>query len=329
MFDVSTFGIKEWTLLIGGLAFLLIVLDGLRRVFLKSGEEVVLSKHAKKGYEDGVAMDAKDAADAVRVRYELPSKPRVVKRDGEEASNEDLLDKVPTLDQPVEKQLDFDELIKMASSDSSSKEEESAESFVLPESKMPDSVEETNATEPTPSDDDEVLPKEDTEKPQKATASASRATKLSVDKSLALDNAQIDDVVAIYVRSNQSEGFDSSLLEASFIDLDLVYGGMDILHLTSAAVEDNNILYSVANAVEPGTFDVNKLESFATPCIVFFMQLPGPERPINAFREMLDGADKIAKKLDGTLLDEQRNLLHQQSLVHIHEKLQELSLIHI
>lgn len=285
-------------LVIAGLLLVLIIVDGLRRMISKGRSEVKLSKHAKQGYSDGVAMDAQDAADAARLRFELPGETRVKKRDGDHESDfEDdaIPDNVPVLNQPVEQQLDFDDLIKM----SAPVEEEPAQA-------LEDSNQEPVATvEPVESSNENIVPDLKDEVVDDYSGEA------------------IEDVIAIHVRSNNTDGFDGPLVLSTILEIGMRFGSMEIFHKRGGSDSGSRIVYSLANAVEPGTFNLNDVSSFSTPCVVFFMQLPCPSKPLAAFRDMLDAADKFAKALDGILLDEQRNVLHQQTLVHIHERIQE------
>ena len=292
-------------LVIVAVLLILIIVDGIRRMISKNQSEVKLSKHAKKGFSEGVAMDAKEAADAARLRFELPGETRVKKRAGDESDDNDddgsqesaMLEDIPVLDQPVEQQLNFDDLIKMSApevTDEPKEEQQAAEQKTEDENRSLGDTDSTNVA---------AVLKDDVIEEHRQEA--------------------IDEVVAIHVRAQQASGFDGSLVLSTILELGLRYGSMEIFHKRGKAESGKRIVYSLANAVEPGTFNLKNMASFSTPCVVFFMQLPGPERPIAAFREMLDAADKFAKALGGELLDEQRNVLHQQTLVHIHERLQE------
>jgi cell division protein ZipA len=79
--------------------------------------------------------------------------------------------------------------------------------------------------------------------------------------------------------------------------------------------------YSVANVVEPGTFDMADMEAFRAPGLCFFMQLPGPEHPGDAFNDMLGVARAVAEKLGGEVSDEQRNRLTGQTEAHYRQRI--------
>ena len=82
-------------------------------------------------------------------------------------------------------------------------------------------------------------------------------------------------------------------------------------------------LYTVANIVEPGTFDANALETLSTPGVVFIMQLPGRFDAQTTFEQMLTHAKGLAEALQGQVLDGRRCDLTQQALEHMREELRE------
>lgn len=81
--------------------------------------------------------------------------------------------------------------------------------------------------------------------------------------------------------------------------------------------------YTVANILEPGTFDQAKLTEQMTPGVVMIMQLPGPFDGSSTFEQMLATARTIVDRLGGELLDGRRCNLSAQSIEHIREELLE------
>ena len=79
----------------------------------------------------------------------------------------------------------------------------------------------------------------------------------------------------------------------------------------------------MANALEPGIFDIDTMEEEQFSALSFFLKLPGPSRPREALDRMLASARKIAQSLDGELRDEQHSVLTPQTVEHLHERVQE------
>lgn len=81
--------------------------------------------------------------------------------------------------------------------------------------------------------------------------------------------------------------------------------------------------YTMANLLEPGTFDSARLAEQMTPGVVLIMQLPGPFDGPSTFEQMLATARTIVERLGGQLLDGRRCNLSAQSIEHIREELLE------
>ncbi|AGY91671.1 hypothetical protein SPICUR_03390 [Spiribacter curvatus] len=82
-------------------------------------------------------------------------------------------------------------------------------------------------------------------------------------------------------------------------------------------------LFTVANIVEPGTFDASNPGATQTPGIVLIMQLPAPFDGLAAFEMMLTTARRVAQTLGGQLLDGRRCDLTTQAIEHLREELLE------
>jgi len=103
----------------------------------------------------------------------------------------------------------------------------------------------------------------------------------------------------------------------------LKFGDMNIFHRSEPLTRA--IHYSVANVVEPGTFDMADMEAFRAPGMCFFMQLPGPEHPSEAFEDMLSVAREVVNRLGGELTDEQRNRMTSQTVEHYRQRIADFS----
>lgn len=106
----------------------------------------------------------------------------------------------------------------------------------------------------------------------------------------------------------------------------LKYGEMNIFHC-SGHTESGNMkhIFSLANIVNPGTFDLNDMTNLTTPGLTLFMQLPGPEEGLKVFEKMLSTAQSLKKDLDGELCDESRSALTYQTISHLKEKIKDYS----
>lgn len=105
----------------------------------------------------------------------------------------------------------------------------------------------------------------------------------------------------------------------SLVQQGLRFGEMRIFH----AHENGKLLFSMANAHEPGYFNINAMEREQLRAVSFFMKLPGPAEPLMALNRMLSTAQYLAQELDGELHDERRSLLTHQMMEHMRERVRE------
>lgn len=84
-------------------------------------------------------------------------------------------------------------------------------------------------------------------------------------------------------------------------------------------------IFSLANMLEPGIFDINQMESFSSTGLTLFMQLPTPIEGMVAYEDMLNTAQQLAVTLGGEMCDEKRNILTLQTIEHTREQLREFN----
>jgi len=97
------------------------------------------------------------------------------------------------------------------------------------------------------------------------------------------------------------------------------YGDMEIFHFRMGSETD--AVFSVANLVEPGTFNTKTINDEQTPGLSLFCQLPGPVAGTVAFELLLKKARIIAENLGGQLCDDKRNLLTEQATGHYRDRI--------
>jgi cell division protein ZipA len=132
-------------------------------------------------------------------------------------------------------------------------------------------------------------------------------------------DSSLHEVFVINVMAKQGELEGAELLRV-MLSCGFRFGEMNIFHRYEQHSGKGGLLFSAANVVEPGVFDLDKMSEFSTPGICIFMELPGPKRPIHAFEIMMDSARKIAKLLDADIKDENHNVLRQQTAEHYRQR---------
>jgi len=131
------------------------------------------------------------------------------------------------------------------------------------------------------------------------------------------------EVIVINVLARQGEEFSGSALQKLFEACGLAHGDMDIYHRHEAEDTTSPVQFSVANAVEPGTFTPNDASAMTTPGISFFMSMPGPTNSLQAFDFMLETAQCVVRNLGGELKDERRSVMTGQTIEHCRQRIRE------
>lgn len=126
-------------------------------------------------------------------------------------------------------------------------------------------------------------------------------------------------IVAIRLMSGGNGGFPADKLILALREAGLRYGQFGIFHRPHAA-DENRPDFSVANLIEPGTFDLTRMKKDYYPGVSVFLMLPGPENSVEAFDDMLTTSRSLADKLGGELLDEQGSTLSIQRERYLREE---------
>ena len=132
-----------------------------------------------------------------------------------------------------------------------------------------------------------------------------------------------EEVLAISVISRDPAGFKGPALLQNILESGLRFGEMDIFHRHESMAGNGEVLFSMANAVKPGVFDLDDIDLFSTPAVSFFLGLPGPRHPKQAFDVMVAAARKLSQELNGELKDDQRSVLTAQTIEHYRQRIVE------
>ncbi|NLY14660.1 MAG: cell division protein ZipA [Gammaproteobacteria bacterium] len=135
------------------------------------------------------------------------------------------------------------------------------------------------------------------------------------------DDAAYEEILIIHVVSRSPEGFKGPALLQSILESGLRFGAMDIFHRHETITGNGDKLFSMANALNPGTFNLDDMDLFSTRAVCFFMGLPGPRNTTQAFELMIAAARKLANELEGDLKDDHRSVLTAQTIEHYRQRI--------
>ncbi len=175
--------------------------------------------------------------------------------------------------------------------------------------------------EPIPEPEKSAIDHSVDEVPAKAPP-ARKAPKIEEDQSDEETAAPIrkpEMFVVIYVLALDEPFLGQGLVEV-LLDSGMTFGEMDIFH----QLDDRGAqLFSLASAVEPGTFDLSSLDQFSTPGISLFMRVHELAAPLQVLDSMLSVANRIAQELNGEVRDETRSVMTPQTIEHCRQSLTE------
>jgi len=130
-------------------------------------------------------------------------------------------------------------------------------------------------------------------------------------------------VLMLSVVASTGSTFHGAELLPQLLTLGFKFGSMDIFHRHEDPAGTGPVLFSLANMLNPGTFDVDHMESFQTPGVTLFLTLPNDSDANQSFNMMLNAAQKLARELGGQVLDDTRSVLNNQKIRHYQERIRE------
>ena len=132
---------------------------------------------------------------------------------------------------------------------------------------------------------------------------------------------QIERIVTLYVAARAGDTLAGSDIVVAAEKAGLEFGDMGIFHRLVLGKPADGPVFSMANMVKPGNFDMTQLDSVQTPGVTLFMTLPGPLPALDAWEMLLPTAQRLAELLDAQVLDEDRNALGRQRIAHLRDEL--------
>jgi len=136
------------------------------------------------------------------------------------------------------------------------------------------------------------------------------------------------DLIIMHVIAKPGDQFGSYELLQTLQSCGLQFGEMNIFHYRIPAALNSVNIFSVASAMEPGDFDLDKIGDYYTKGLTLFCDLNNVPDPARALEIMHQTAHQIAEDLDCVLLCESKKPLNAFELqqywhrVHKYKKLE-------
>lgn len=115
--------------------------------------------------------------------------------------------------------------------------------------------------------------------------------------------------VVLHVVAPEGDAFPGSDLRRAIESAGMAFGERKIFHFPAHRPRGTAPDFSLANMVEPGFFDMTKMDEFSTSGVTLFMRLPGSRDGLSMFTHMLATAQILSRKLGGVLWDDTRQPL--------------------
>jgi cell division protein ZipA len=127
-------------------------------------------------------------------------------------------------------------------------------------------------------------------------------------------------IVTLRLVTREKGAFAGDELVLNLRGIGMRHGKFGIFHRYEGTNEDD-VVFSVASLVEPGSFDLANIKEQKIPGISMFMVLPGPIDGSQAFDLMTTAARALSQSLNAELLDESGSTLSIQRERYLREEI--------
>ncbi|MHB1512558.1 MAG: cell division protein ZipA [Acidiferrobacter sp.] len=146
----------------------------------------------------------------------------------------------------------------------------------------------------------------------------------ALERASALDKfcGAFDVIATINILAESAPVFRGPAIERAAQEGGLEFGNRNIYHRKNMQEGPCQFLYSLANLYQPGSFDPLRLDVFQTQGLTLFMSVPSVPEPPVAFKDMVETARLLARRLGGRLFDTDRKPLTDGGLRAIQTQIQ-------
>lgn len=132
-------------------------------------------------------------------------------------------------------------------------------------------------------------------------------------------NNKPNDIIVVYILPKGDAVLEGSQINSSAQALGLSFGEMNIFHY----MRDGQDVFSLANMLEPGSFNIETIHALTTSGLTIFMQIKGDD-PMDDLTEMLQRSYQLAGLLEARLCNHKREPLTEQDAENYRSQVRDL-----
>ena len=132
-------------------------------------------------------------------------------------------------------------------------------------------------------------------------------------------------ILVMHLMAPKGELLSGRDLQEASLKVGFRYGELKIFQRHLNEDGSGEVLFSMANLVNPGTFDLNTINEMTTPGVTLFMALDDLEDPVAALEVMTASVDTLVETLGVSVLDETRSSMTRQTIDHYRQRARDVS----
>ena len=121
-----------------------------------------------------------------------------------------------------------------------------------------------------------------------------------------------DKIVSLYVAARAGHTLRGEDIVVAAEKTGLVFGHMNVFHRLVEHHPERGPVFSMANIMQPGSFDMTTIRELETPAIAYFLTLPAPMPALEAWDMMLPNVQRMAELLEGVHIREELRAYDRQ-----------------
>ena len=128
------------------------------------------------------------------------------------------------------------------------------------------------------------------------------------------------DVLVLHLMASKGEHIQGQALMDAVLSCGFLFGGNKFFDRHINDDGTGEVLFSLANLLNPGTFDLKTMAEMETPGVTLFMIVDQLSDPVAAFDTMVEAVDKLVAELDLNVMDESRSSMTKQTIDHYRQR---------